>query len=124
MHVKFDDKELGDETPEQDDIACSEESDDYSEPDQTLELNGTSEPVTALDTPEAATAPDVPIAEASDEAHNDSQQVILSRNSFKYKSSHPGSNHWQQRKSQKNKITFQTRRVCLGITVHDRTFKS
>jgi len=43
---------------------------------------------TAPDTPEAATAPDVPIVEASEEAHNDSQQVIQSRNSFKYKSSH------------------------------------
>jgi len=80
MHVKFDDKKPGDKTPEQDDIAGSKESDDYSEPDQTSELNGTSE---------AATAPDVPIVEASEEAHNDSQQVIQSRNSFKYKSSHP-----------------------------------
>jgi len=80
MHVKFDDKEPRDKTPEQDDIAGSEESDDYSEPDQTSELNGTSE---------AVTAPDVPTEEASEEAHNDSQQVIQSRNSFKYKSSHP-----------------------------------
>jgi len=45
-------------------------------------LNGTSEAVTALDTPEAATAPDVPMIEASEEAHNDSQQIIQSRNSF------------------------------------------
>ena len=90
MHVKFDDKEPGDETPEQDkNIAGSEESDDYSEPDQTSELNGTSEAVTTPDTPEAATAPDVPIVEAFEEAHNDSQQVMQSRNSFKYKSSHP-----------------------------------
>ena len=66
-------------SPEQDDIAGSEESDDYSEPDQTSELNGTSE---------AVTTPDVPIAEDSEEGHNDSQQVILSRNSLKYKSSH------------------------------------
>ena len=90
MHVKFNDKELGDKTPEQDEnIAGSEESDDYSELDQTSELNGTSKAVTAPDTPEAATASDVPIVEASEEAHNDSQQVIQSRNSFKYKSSHP-----------------------------------
>ena len=66
-----------------------EESDDYSEPDQISELNGTLEAVTAPDTPEAATAPDVPIVEASKEDHNDSQQVIQSRNSFKYKSSDP-----------------------------------
>jgi len=90
MHVKFDDKEPGDKTPEQDEnITGSEESDDYLEPDQTSKLNGTSETVTAPDTPEAATAPDVPTLEASEEAHNDSQQVIQSRNSFKYKSSHP-----------------------------------
>jgi len=90
MQVKFDDKEFGSKTPEQDEnIAGSEESDDYSEPDQTSELNDTSEVVTAPDIPEAATAPDVPIGEASEEAHIDSQQVIQSRNSFKYKSSHP-----------------------------------
>jgi len=45
MHVRFDDKEPGDETPEQVDIAGSEDSDDYSEPDQTSELNGTFESV-------------------------------------------------------------------------------
>jgi len=67
MHVKFDDKEPGDETPEQVDIAGSEDSDDYSEPDQTSEINVTSE---------AVTAPDVPTIEASEEDHNDSQQVI------------------------------------------------
>jgi len=88
MHVKFDDKEPGDETQEQVDIAGSEDSDDYLEPDQTLELNGTSEAVTASDIPEAATTPDVPTIEASEEDQNDSQQVIQSRNSFKYKSSH------------------------------------
>ena len=77
MHVKFDDKEPGDKNPEQDEnIAGSEDSDDYSEHDKTSELNGTSKAVTAPDTPEAATAPDVPIVEASEEAHNDSQQVI------------------------------------------------
>jgi len=46
-------------------------------------LNGTSEAITAPDTLEAATAPDVPIVEASEEDHNDSQQVIQSRNSLK-----------------------------------------
>ena len=76
-------------TPEQVDIAGSEDSDDYSEPDQTFELNGTSKAITAPDTLEAATTPDVPIVEASEEANNDSQQVIQSKNSFKYKSSHP-----------------------------------
>jgi len=123
MHVKFDDKEPRDKTLEQDDIAGSEESDDYSEPDQNSELNGTSEAATAPDTPEAATAPDVPIVEASEEAHNDSQQVIQSRNSFKYKSSDLEDQIIGNKESP-SQITFQTRRVCLGIAVHDRTYKS
>jgi len=81
MHVKFDDKEPGSKTPEQDEsIAGLEESDDYSEPDQTPESD---------DTSEAVTAPDVQVVEASEENHIDSKQVIQSRNSFKYKSSHP-----------------------------------
>ena len=63
MHVKFDDKEPGSQIPEQiEKNADSEESDDYSEPDQTSELNGTSE---------AVTAPKVPIVEASEEAQDD-----------------------------------------------------
>jgi len=41
------------------------------------------------DTSEAVTAPNVPVVEASEEDYIDSQQVIQSRNSFKYKSSHP-----------------------------------
>ena len=76
MHVKFDDKEPGDETPEQVDFAGSEDSDNYSEPDQISEVNDTSEAVTASETPEAEAAPDVPTAEAFEEDHNASQQVI------------------------------------------------
>jgi len=79
----------GDQTPEQVDIAGSEDSDDYSKPDQISELNDTSEAVTAPEIPEAAAAPDVPTTEASKKDHNVSQQVIQSKNSFKYKSSHP-----------------------------------
>jgi len=41
------------------------------------------------DAPEAVTASDVSVEEASEEAHEDSHQVIQSKNSFKYKSSHP-----------------------------------
>ena len=52
-------------------------------------MNGTSEAVTAPEIPEAAAAPDVPTTEAFEEDHNNSQQVIQSRNSFKYKSSQP-----------------------------------
>ena len=81
MHVKFDDKEPVSNIPEQNEsIAGSEESDDHSEPDQTSELN---------DASEAVTASNVPVEEASQEAPDESQQVIQSRNSFKYKSSHP-----------------------------------
>ena len=89
MHVKFDDKEPGDETPEQIVVAGSEDFDDYSEPDQISKVNDTLEAVTVSKTPEAEAALDVPTAEASEEDHIDSQQVIQSRNSFKYKSSHP-----------------------------------
>jgi len=71
------------------DIAGSEDSEDYSEPDQISKVNDTSEAVTVSETPEAEAAPDVPTAEASEEDHNASQQVIQSKNSFKYKSSHP-----------------------------------
>ena len=80
MYVKFDDKEPGSQIPEQiENNAGSEESDDYSEPDQTSETN---------DISEAVTAPDVQIVEASEENQDDSQQVIQSKNTFKYKSSH------------------------------------
>jgi len=116
MHVKFDDKEPGDKTQEQDDIAGSEESDDYSEPDQTSELNGTSEAVTAPDTPEAAIAHDVPIEEASEEAHNDSQQVIQSRNSFKYKSSHPEDQIIGNKESpRRTRSHFRPKEFALGL---------
>ena len=57
-----------------------QKTDDYSEPDQISEVN---------DTFEAVIAPDVPTAEVSEEDHNASQQVIHSKNSFKYKYSHP-----------------------------------
>jgi len=47
MHVKFNDKEPGSKTLEQDEsIAGSEESNDYSEPNETSELDGTSEAAT------------------------------------------------------------------------------
>jgi len=116
MHVKFDDKEPGDKTPEQDDIAGSEDSDDYSEPDQTSELNGTSEAVTAPDTLEAATAPDFPIEEASEEAYNDSQQVIQSRNSFKYKYSHPEDQIIGNKESpRRTRLHFRLEESALGL---------
>ena len=107
------------------DIAGSEDFDDYSEPDHTSELNGTSEAVTAPDIPEAATTPDVLTIEASKEDHNESQQVIQSRNSFKYKTSHPEDQIIGNKESPRRiRSHFRPRRVCLGIAVHDRTNKS
>ena len=108
MHVKFDDKEPESKTPEQDEsIAGSEESDDYSEPDQTSELDGTSEAVTALD---------VPVVEASEEAHDDSQQVIQSRNSFKYKSSHPEDQIIGNKESlRRTRLHFRPEESVLGL---------
>ena len=70
MHVKFDDKELGDETPEQIDIADSEDSDDYSKPNQISEVNDTLEAVTVSEMSEAEAAPDVPTAEAEGEKNH------------------------------------------------------
>ena len=102
-----------------------EDSDDYSEPDQISEVNDTSEAVTAPETPEAEAAPDAPTAEASEEDHNASQHVIQSRNSFKYKSSHPEDQIIGNKDSPRRfKITLQTRRVCFGIVVYDRAYKS
>jgi len=116
MHVKFDDKEPGEKILEQDDNAGLEESDDCSEPDQTLELNGTSEAVTAPDTPDAATDPDVPIVEASEEGHNDSQQFMQSRNSFKYKSSHPEEQIIGNKESPRRTIShFRPEESALGL---------
>ena len=94
----------------------SEDSDDYSEPDQTSELSGTSEAVTAPDIPEAATAPDVPLIEASKEDHNNSQQVIQSRNSFKYKSSHPVDQIIGNKESLRRTIShFRPEESALGL---------
>jgi len=108
MHVKFDDKEPGSKTLEQDEsIAGSEESDDYSEPDQTPELD---------DTSEAVTAPDVPVVEASEEAHINSQQVIQSRKSFKYKSSHPGNQIIGNKESpRRTRSHFRPEESALGL---------
>ena len=60
MHVQFDDKELGDKTSKQDEgFAEIQISEDTPEPDQIVE------------------------------SEDGSEQADLSRNTFKYKSSHP-----------------------------------
>jgi len=108
MHVKFDDKELGSKIPEQDEsIAGLEESDYYSKPDQTSKLD---------DASEAITEPDVPVVEASEEAHVDSRQVIQSRNSFKYKSSHPDDQIIGNKESPRRTISrFRPEESALGL---------
>jgi len=75
MHVKFDDKEPGNETPKQDEsVADIQVSEDTLEPDQIAENEEIQETEIT--------------AEAQDEAQNGSQQANQSKNTFKYKSSH------------------------------------
>jgi len=81
MHVKFDDKEPGNETPEQDesfvDIQVCE---DTLEPDQIAENE---------EIQETEITPEAQDEAASDEAHDGSQQANQSKNTFKHNSSHP-----------------------------------
>jgi len=72
MHVKFDDKEPGNETPKQgESFADMQVFEDILEPDQTLDFE---------ESPEVEPTP-----EAQDGYH----QANQSKNTFKYKSSHP-----------------------------------
>jgi len=81
MHVKFDDKEPGSETLEQNEsFADIKATEDTSEPDQTEESE---------DSPEAEPTSEAQDEVASDEAQDGSQQTNQSKNTFKYKSSHP-----------------------------------
>ena len=67
MHVKFDDKEPGNETPEQDEsFADIKVPEDTSEPDQTIESE---------DSPEAEPTPEARDEVASDDAQDGSQQA-------------------------------------------------
>jgi len=80
MHIKFDDKEPGSETPEQDEsVANIQVTKDTPEPDQTFE---------SKDSPEAEPTSEAQNEVASDEAQDGSQQTNQSKNTFKYKSSH------------------------------------
>jgi len=81
MNVKFDDKEPGNETPEQDEsVADIQVPEDTSEPDQTVEYE---------EIPEAEITPEAQDEVASNEAQDGSQQANQSKNTFKYKSSYP-----------------------------------
>ena len=81
MHVKFDDKEPRNETPEQgESFSDMQVSEDTSEPDQTLESE---------ESPEAKPTLEAQDEVASNEAQDGFQQANQSKNTFKYKSSHP-----------------------------------
>ena len=81
MHVKFDDREPGNETSEQDEsFADTQDSEDTQEPDQ-VDASEVS--------PEAAPTIEAQEEVASDVAQDGSQQADQSNNTFKCKSSHP-----------------------------------
>jgi len=80
MHVKFDDKELGNETLEKDksvaDIQVSKDTPELDQPAEYEEIQ------------ETEIAPEAQDEVAFDEAQDGSQQANQSKNTFKYKSSH------------------------------------
>jgi len=81
MHVKFDNKEPGNETPEQgESFADIQDSEDTPEPDQIDESEVS---------PEVVPPPEAQEEVASDVAEDGSQQADQSKNTLKYKSSHP-----------------------------------
>jgi len=81
MHVKYYDKEPGNETPEQDEsFADIQDSEDTPEPDQID---------TSQVSPEADPTPEAQNEVSSNVAQDGSQQADQSKNTFKYKSSHP-----------------------------------
>ena len=111
MHVKFDDKELGSESLEQDESSADIQVTEYTpEPDQTEESD---------DSPEAEPTSKAQDEVASDEDQDGSQQENQSKNTFKYKSSYPEDQIIGNRQSQKNKIIFQTKRVYDRIVISD-----
>jgi len=81
MHVKFDDKEPENETPEQNEsVVDIQVSEDTLELDQIAEYEEIQETEITLEAQDEA---------ASNGAQNGSQQANQSKNTFKYKSSHP-----------------------------------
>jgi hypothetical protein len=81
MQVKFDDKEPGSKTPEQDEsVSEIQVLEDTPEPDQIAKSE---------DGTEAEPTSEAQDEVASDEAQDGSQQADQSKNTFKYKSSSP-----------------------------------
>jgi len=80
MHVNFDEKEPGNETPEHDESCADIQiTEDTSEPDQISDSEVS---------PEAEPTSKAQEEVASDEAQDGSQQARKSKNTFKHKSSH------------------------------------
>jgi len=80
MHVKFDDKEPENKTPEQDEsVVDIQVPEDTSEPDQTVKYE---------EIPKDEITPEAQDEVASDEAQDGSQKANQSKNTFKYKSSY------------------------------------
>ena len=90
MHVKFDDKEPGNEIQEQDEsIADIQVTEDTPEPDQTIESE---------DSPEAEPTPNAKNEEASDEAQDGSHQASQYKKYLQVQVfTSRGFNHWKQR---------------------------
>jgi len=81
MHIKFDDKESGNETPEQgESFVDIQVPEDTSEPDQTPDSDDCSEAEPTLEAQNE---------NASNETQDGSQQANQSQNTFKFKSSYP-----------------------------------
>jgi len=81
MHVKFDEKEPGNEISKQgESFADIQVPESNSEPDQTSESEVSPEAEPTLEAQDEV---------ASDESQDGSQQTNQSKNTFKYKSSHP-----------------------------------
>ena len=108
MHVKFDDKEPGSETPEQDEsFADIQDTEDTSERDQIEEFE---------DNPEAEPTSEAQYEVASDEAQDGPQQANQSKNTFKYKTSHPEDQIIGNKDSPKRTIShFRQEESMIGL---------
>jgi len=102
MHVKFDDKEPENETLEQgESFADMQVPEDTLEPDQT---------------PESEESPEAEDEVTSDEARDGSQQANQSKNTFKYKSSHPKDEIIGNKESPRRTISyFRQEKFMIGL---------
>jgi hypothetical protein len=108
MHVKFDDKEPGSKTPEQDEsVAEIQVPEDTPEPDQIAEFEYS---------PEAEPTSEAQDEVAFDEAQDGSQQAGQSKNTFKYKSSHPDDQIIRNKESpRRSRSYFRQEESMIGL---------